>query len=423
MASESRALRVSYSIYAVICFIGLIVQSSYIIKLYSEYKVSTTISVTVPEKLKPMPMTMCIRYTDILDFENLNRYKKTNWQLSLFGEETIRDYQHKLTIDEIFNFTPKSGSVVSGVRFRNDSTYVVHEVKDSIDYLNISTYLYLEYVCYEFRPKFDFLLPYRSLSETTVAPGFIYWIAFKNLDTAALIKFSIHGEELPRQSLMFVPVSQRISDGEGQLQFNVITGYLTSLDVKLLEPPYETNCINYTAMGLDDRTGCIQRCVEKKTKDSLGKMPFSTLILNSSHYKIVSYRDLSNKSISSKVAEIEHNCSSQECSKWACQYTVRFTHLTTTPGTQFKFIEITPIASSMQIEFKEAFAFVEFLTYLLSVIATWTGLSIMSFNPKEVFKSFKEAKTVMYTQKCRRMRQNHVIGRSFVSESRPKIQA
>ena len=409
MTSESRSLRVSCSIYAVTCFIGLIVQSSYIIKLYSEYKVSTTISVTVPEKLEPKPLTMCIRYTDILDFNKLNRHKRTNWSLSS-NVDDVRKYQHELTIEEVFNFTPKAESVVSGVRFRNDSKYFLYEFNDIVRpldpfaFFELYKFLYLEYVCYAFKPKFQFQLPYRSLSETTVAPGFIYWIIFKNLDLASLIKVSIYGSSLPRRSLMFIPVSTRISDKGLEPQFNITTGYLTSLEMFSLEPPYETKCFNYSTMGVEHDLECTQRCVEKKTKEVLGKMPFSTLILNASDLKIVSYIDLNNASISSKVAEIEHNCSSQECSRWPCEYIVRFTHMTTIPGKPFRFEEMTPIASSMEIKSKEAFAFVEFLTYLLSVIATWTGLSIMSFNPREVVKSFNEAKKVVDTSKDPRFR-------------------
>src|SRR5207302_906477 len=62
-------------LYRVLCLVGLSFQLYEVLKLYLEYNTVSDIEISVPVKLTPPDVSICIRYVDIVDYNLLFQEK------------------------------------------------------------------------------------------------------------------------------------------------------------------------------------------------------------------------------------------------------------------------------------------------------------------------------------------------------------
>jgi hypothetical protein len=332
-------------------------------------------------------ISVCSRYVDLLDFEVIKKEHpgRRDWHPS-FEAEWIRKYQHQLNIDEIFKYTPDAKTTLSKVVFRTNDSYENVEAfdRDIYDHFDVSKYLYLEYICYQFTQKNPMSISYSSLAVTPVSSGQIYELTFNwTLEKAAMLKFAIHEtESYPHRSLMVTPVFRRnYNMKDNTAQYNAFSSFSTSLSITNLPPPYETNCFDYGTIGLHSDSHCTQECVKREVIKKLNKMPFSVFVNESVHMKMISYQDVSEETISKSIFDIENKCSIGICSKRSCFDLTELTSTFETAYNEFLVRRNVPSDPNFVVNTNPAMKLVELLTYVLSTVSTWTGLSIMTLNP------------------------------------------
>lgn len=110
---ESRSL-LSYlttRAFLVILLICLTWQTAMISELYFGYKVVSGMKKRIPETVSTECINFCTRYTDLLDFERLNRETGRDWKYSIDFDDIIK-YHHELKISEILNYTPSVDEIL-----------------------------------------------------------------------------------------------------------------------------------------------------------------------------------------------------------------------------------------------------------------------------------------------------------------------
>ena len=393
-------------VFIVGCVGGVTYQISLMSTNYFGYRTTTEIRIELPKEIKRMAISICTRYVDHLDYEQIRRESpgksRSDWHFT-HDVNWIRRYQHELTVDEIFRFTPKANSILLKMTYRVSDSYenVVANGSSMYDLLELEKYLYLEFICYKLYQKSGEPIPYSSLSVTPTGSGQILHIIMnKTLDKANMMKIAIHNEVTkPYRSLMFTPVQRRGYNPKDQVaQYNSFSSYSSLLNTRNLPPPYDTKCFDYGSIGLSSATECIEECVKTRVFEKLHKIPFSFMVNESIDLKMMSYLDVIRPEAAKTLSQIQDFCSSEVCSHRSCK---DLTDTTTTTANMFPvFILriIVPLSPSIFITANPALKLVEFLTQVMSILSTWTGVSIMSLNPG-VFFSFKKQQVFQKTVK------------------------
>src|SRR5689334_3201652 len=62
--------RILTTCFAFLCLIGLTYQSFLMISTYFNYSVSTTVNISLPIMIEPKSLSICTRWTDVLNYES-----------------------------------------------------------------------------------------------------------------------------------------------------------------------------------------------------------------------------------------------------------------------------------------------------------------------------------------------------------------
>ena len=387
-------------LYYLICSVGLIYQSKLIIEIYLQYKVSSSINISFPSTITPGTASVCTRYTDVLDFKRLNQESNRDWKYTL-QLDLIRRYQHELTIEEVFRFTPRNNEIIERIVFKtaNGSLNTDSKGSDPYRYIVISKYIYLEYICYMISLKARETWTFQNFAVTLVEPGLIFQVDFAEpLAMSRYLKFSFTTKhyDYPARSIMFSPVFHR--DLSENMMENDFTSSHYRMFAQRLPYPHETDCVYYETMSgslyprFDHDIDCAQMCMFEESVKRIKKYPYSVLIINSTTEKMISYFDMMDKVIGPEVVKIESECK-HKC-RWSACHDGRIITITDSKqGKKLRLNYILPTHPDIEITASAQLSFVEFVTYLISTISTWTGLSIIAMNPVEfIIKTWTKLK-------------------------------
>src|SRR5690349_8893744 len=86
------------------CLIGFIIQSNEICKVYFAYKTTTLIELFIPEELQIPSLSVCIRYFEILNRTDHEKYGLSKDPPIPFDQ--ILNEISRLTVEQIFKLTP-----------------------------------------------------------------------------------------------------------------------------------------------------------------------------------------------------------------------------------------------------------------------------------------------------------------------------
>ena len=391
---KSRLLKMFSIFFAAGCVTGVTYQILLVAKSYFCYRTTTEIKISIPKIVKTQgSITLCTRYVDHLDFERIRAASpgntRSDWHYS-HEASWIRKYQHELTIDEIFKYTPDARTTLTKVVSRLSDSYESNETNGAAVYeqFDIEKFLYLEYLCYEYFVKNGQKLTYSSLAVTPASSGQIISLYINSsLEKANMLKIAIHSKHSrPYRSLMFTPVQRRNYDPvEGVAKYNHFSSFFTSLRTFNLPPPYDTQCFQFQQIKVSSATECVEECVRRNVVLKLNKVPFSSIINSSIDLKMISYLDVSRPETAKTISEIQKMCEKGICSQKSCK---DYTDMTTTTEriySKFVIRIIVPPYPSVRVKANPALKLVEFLTQIMSVISTWTGISVMSINPRTFF--------------------------------------
>ena len=402
----------SFWLFLSLAFAGLIWQLMSICQLYFQYKVVTRITIFIPTIINPLALNLCLKMPLIFDYEGIRNSTGNNWTYDaiISGRRlaTENKLMHNLTIEQMFKFTPQENDVVDRVRLTNSSlsSDLVVQGDDAKKLVKVDKYLYMIYVCYRISLIRDEPLSLQHFASSLRSHGMIRFYQFsERLNRSDVIKFAVGAvDEIPFRGLMISPyIFREYNDSLKEAKYGYFVSHHYSMEVELLEYPFETLCYNYTTIGFKEEMECIEACVTKKTWDRFKKLPFTAAITASSKKKVLSGIDLEDNDKNRDFIKIQTDCATKECSRLSCRNTQYFTFTNSFSRRFFRWKHVIPLQTSFIISSRPQFTVVELITYLLGTISTWTGLSIMSMNPidlaTKIWRNINTQKTSAVTKK------------------------
>ena len=400
----------SFSLFFILAFAGLTWQLVSICQLYFQYKVVTRTTVFIPTIINPMALNLCLHVSSIFDYEGIRISTGKNWTYDaiISEQQSFTELLHDLTVEQMFQFTPQEDDIVNQFGFTNSSLSNKIAVKgnETKKLLKVQKYLYMKYVCYRISFIRDEPLSLRHFTSLFESSGMIRFYKFsESFKKSNAIKFAVGPvDEIPLRGLMISPyILREYNDTLKKAKYGYFVSHHYSMEIELLEYPFETLCYNYTTIGFKEELECTESCITNKTWDRFKKLPFTSTITVSSKNKVLSGIDLKDTNKNRDFTSIQNDCVRKKCSRPSCLDTQYFTVTDSFSRPFFQWKHVVPLQTSFIISSRPQLTLVEFITYILGTISTWTGLSIISMNPidfsTQIWKKIRRQKTSRVTEK------------------------
>ena len=391
------------------CCLGCGFQVYQISELYFNYDVATSLQLEVPYELRRVDQSTCFRYVEIFDFARFERDKGPNvfqgLNMSTIDTNRIEDVQEiqdKLTLQDLFTYTPFSNDVFDECVMRNARYYSYHRDygRNCSRMFTVSRFFLQEFICYTFNVVNDSVLHvFRNPAYAQTYPNTIFLVklnstAFQKADEMKLI---VHeANTLPIRSSAFAPTTYREFDPKtNESQFNWFDLTYNFIIHHRMAPPYKTQCRDYnTTEGVRSAFACFNLCVIRRVTEQFGKVPFSSLIKYDREilkYKPISPYDVANFTFSEELRQTEIGCI-RHCSQEDCEEIYAVTSASPQPDADSKVVVVVNTARqpSFIITFRAQLQMIEFIVQLFSIVSTWFGLSFISFDPMRIAKHIQK---------------------------------
>lgn len=399
--------RFSFLIFTCLCFLGATYQVSQLTSSYLLYNTTRLLEIIPATANEPETLFFCVRYTDLLNFTAIRatggENNRSEW-IRTNDAEGIRRYQKFLKISEIFTFTPETDDVVDYATVRKEKSFeqIDCNASDCYNLFHLNKFVYLEYICYSFRPLFfKKSMSYHSIAVTPSSAGRIFSIRFTELFNHTRI-YKICFDKLyglPYQSLPIATLKKRsiidedkshrkgvdLSDKEAfEQEYNSLVASTSKLSTDLLPRPYDTQCMYYEDKGITSRAQCIQNCMNSSVFNILHKVPFSIIINKSIDEFMVSYLDTLDETVTNALFSSEKSCR-LVCHSPDCHSILTFTNVQEEAGHELEINLVLSTTPYTKITAIPSIVFIDFLTAAMSAVSTWTGLAIVSLNPVTLY--------------------------------------
>ena len=360
-----------------------------------------------------MALNLCVQMTSIFDFAGIRNSTGKNWtyDVILSEQQSFTELLHDLTVEQMFEFTPQENDVVDQIVFTNSSFSGNIDVQgnDTNKLVKVDKYLYMVYVCYRISFIRDETLSLRHFTSLLQSPGMIRFYKFsEKFKRSDIVKLAVGPvDEIPTRGLMISPyIFREYNDTLKKAKYGYFVSHHYSMKIELLEYPFETLCYNYTTIGFKEELECTESCITNKTWDRFKKLPFTSAITVSSKNKVLSDIDLKDNNNNRDFIKIQTDCARKKCFRPSCLDTQYFTVTDSFSRPLFRWKHVIPLQTSFIISSRPQLTIVEFITYVLGTISTWTGLSVISMNPVDFAT---RAWRNMNTQKASRLTKKHLI--------------
>ena len=346
----------SFWLFLILAFAGLTWQLVSICQLYFQYQAVTRTTVFIPKIINPMALNLCVKMSFIFDYEGIRSSTGKNWTYdAIISEEQLRtELLHDLTVEQMFKFTPQENDVVDQLTFTNSSLLNKKTVQgnDAKKLVKVDKYLYMKYVCYRISFIGDEALPIQHFTSLLQSAGIIRYYKFsKRLKRSNVIKFAVGPvNEIPLKGLMISPyIFREYNDTLQEAKYGYFVSHHYSMQIELLEYPFETLCYNYTTIGFEEETECTESCITKRTWDRFKKLPFTATIKVSSKNKVLSGIDLQEDDKIREFIKTRNHCVREKCSRPSCRDTQYFTVTDSFSRPLFGWKHVIPIQTSFVI--------------------------------------------------------------------------
>ena len=349
----------------------------------------------MPEELEAPGFTACYRYSEILDYERINR--ETGLDLRYSNQDVdVRRQQQVLSLGNILKYTPSPNESIALCKVRFTKSYVILEKysNECLELFSVRKFFVLEYVCYQynFKAAMNQLFLMEELTSSPAFPGRIFKIhPGKLFNRYRLSKFMVtNPNQYPYEAVKYTPVLDRYTE-ESDIPYVTLKRYTMTyyvLYVKRLPPPFETNCYNYSLMfpPTESQVDCHQMCVTNKTTKNLNRVPFSSIVVRPFNQPVMGYNDIENQTMVDLLHKYYEDCNA-ECGRKDCHEVRFFSRITFEPNNKISFRIMTPDQPWVYVVYYQLLNLAEYLSFSFSCIGIWFGISALELNP---FKFYLE---------------------------------
>lgn len=392
--------------------IGLIWQSTLMTKLYLAYQTVNVVSIGVPKQISLEPsISICPSHIQLLDRTKLAKLLEQRGitDIDVFNLHP-NDTEGRLTIEDIFDLTPKTWELLQYCRFRKRNSYLMFaETSKCNQVFHVVKFFYLHNVCYRF-------IQYPSVDEeedevemedsSSKKPAFLLEQIQTTSEYPGLIsEVELDSKILDNVTHFVVSISDSFPRGFDHFPHNIAKNTRMSFRYSLtfsweksyfLPPPYETNCRDWhksTKGRLGSNGECVDTCILNKGAKELHRVISSSLVFDPvslGHLLNDFFRnfsrdvlpqttaDLRNNTIRKRIHKIENECL-DECSQSNCEETKFLTRLILTEHSaneNYSFRMYLPDYPVMETNYSPNMLFIEYLLYMCNCVSFWCGLSV-----------------------------------------------
>jgi hypothetical protein len=342
-------------------------------------------------------VSLCVKFENLLHYQRLQEDFGKDWSYESASDNgsIVVDILNDLTVRQIFDYTPAEDDVIEAFITRNNTSFQQFSVDNFTEIqrtTRVKKYLFMGFVCYKIVIVIEESMSVRDVVATLDSPGMTRLIRFnEQIWQSNIIKITLGSvKALPYKGLLVTPYFFRgynTTTNKSNLNYFVSNHY--TMESMSLQDPYETRCFYYNALSMDNDVECVETCVLKTTGKELNKVPITTLIQKPSDKKFLNPSDFTKPETNTKFLKISSECLKGPCSRTSCLDFQVITETEAYSRSNFSWKHVVPTQTSFLIVSLPQISTIEFLTYLLGAISTWTGLSILHINPIDIFFNFR----------------------------------
>lgn len=412
---ETKPRDIGSFFYGIACVLGCTFQVLEITGIFFYFEVLTRITIEFPEQVSTPALSLCPRFTQILDLAAFNEIYNTSYKkpLSVFDRHNI---QNIIKLGEIFDLTPsQDDNIFLSCVIRSPLNYSHSEFSsDSCmkDVFTITKYLFMEYMCYAFKIRDNNMTQANHthiMSRLALSLSFASTFFSIQLNTSIpavnaidLTRPIIHSlDSMPYTSLVLTEIFWRkindikgFSSDEAEKSRDVNTFMMSYSMIKIerLPVPYTSKCKYY------DSYSCLGNCVKDYSLKHFGKQPFQVMTKQSDleanpelqELGLISSKDLSGNESGPEIQKMEKVCSDR-CYQPSCSVDYTLTKTTTATSNNQSMIEIvvgSPTEPFVILDQSAKLPLNDFIRMALSLIGFWLGVSALCLDPTKLLKAW-----------------------------------
>ena len=399
------------------CLSALTWQLYEVFLLYCQYQVKSTTKLFIPEVINSLPISLCVYIYDILDLDRLNKETQRSWShpYSFILGDKNNWYPFNLTISQLFQYTPTPAEVITGFRYMKSSSLKHNDWRFSPPRsesnllkagIQVERHLYLSMICYQVSLNESQKLMFSDVA-SGISPGLISGVFYSQQVRRSRGMVLFIGDSNGRKPLVELQNTPFFLTGynvkEDKKLFNCLTVEHSMMKTQLLPPPYETKCFDYGRKKYYNEVDCREECMTRETWNKLHRVHHMTFVRedyesrHDSRIRIDTSDILSNASLEKELFEIAEYCRKMECNKISCHHSSVITNniklswndFYASDETSYIMRHLLPTQHYVETSSTPSISIVELIIYILGSVSTWTGLSILDFNPVSIIFRIK----------------------------------
>ena len=357
MKDVKKRTKIVFVICDCITFLLLILNIVYLTIEYMKYGTDTNVAPHIPVKLNITKLSLCFKIDALL---NSKTYEYSFFSSSL-------EYSN-LTFQEVFNRVPPASQVIDSCKYRDMDLNVLVDEKDGkkcTQMFQISRFRMQGYMCYRFEWNNSPVYSYHAVVNSLYEPRELFHLTIRNpLADQHVVYPLFHFDDLPDDVRSFNKEVYKEGDSTFQLSYGFYESYR-------LPSPYETHCKDLSKIS------CFQKCIDAACRTH-GFSSDSGLVMENSSDAFLN--PLAIRSQKKYDLDQYRRLCYDSCQYEACiQFTVN-THIRIAKNQNDKLLLIIQTVDRLiiKIQYLSKFAMVDLFTQIGSVIAIWTGISVIT---------------------------------------------
>lgn len=377
-------------VFYVFAAVGLILQLKDVVKDYFAYKTSSKVELLRQADSVNPALVFCVRFTDVL---NRSNYKKYGIYPTRHNDpKKIQEDFSLLTVRDVFDLTPNSTDFIQECEYRHDSYHTTKHTKSECTSLfKVLKFFNRQDICYRIvTAKITDDFKCGDISLSLYDPTKMYSITltdeFEGAHMISMVSsyaYRDYGDDsvfsIPFESRKFAKRVLRLKDFDQNItDRNSFYISIMNYQLEFMPPPYDTMC---TRISEKWKTGCELDC-EIKIYGKYGRIPPSKATTDPSDLKIISEKDLKNKSMIESIKMEKIMCKKSCLYEW-CTDHFSVTELTDVPSnlTSISLASTCSPTPTHKLIFYPKHKLDELLIYITSSFGVWFGFSFVALNP------------------------------------------
>jgi hypothetical protein len=371
---------------------GFMWQSVVVSIHYFGYKTTTAVTFVIRDKIKPQVTAICVRYRDVIDHERLFyetgiRVKSdpSNASLTSVALREKDDATEKLTIEQIFNYTPDPDQVIKRCLVPDDYGTVSRETSDCKPHFMVDKFFTQINVCYRFMRKRKDDYPIEMITHSGTKSYLIYLVVLSDhFWNIAYVSAIVYGDGYPTVSRDYgIRLGVRVEKGPDPNALNYFLLSAHDMDSIKLERPYDTKCIPGDSETYFE---CKKDC-RLKLYATLNRVPGSEMLTEGYKLRPASEADRADKFMQDKMRSFDKKCKDDCFFDW-CHWEYSVTSVTPSryPNASFVFSVNTASQPDFHSRALPVMTFIEYFSFTMGCFGIWFGVSFASIDPRNIVR-------------------------------------